>query len=266
MSLNASPTNDSVHALKQADIASKAAPKTACTKALMPSNAVVGTAIGTSNSAGARLGDNLPRVVVTGVACGLPGQAKVFEDDNLARLLAGQGCLEKLSDGSISALVEKNVVQVSRVPHFFLLSWGWPFCEIIFSFFVDICEGIYWVLRGRIRSVNKSGILFYNTENNGSTYPILSLSPISIFSPIFPIFPFLYALPLGAAPARWSASHEDSHNEAEPDDQNRCQVRPLEHGALRGLAQHRGNDGQGCQGAITEAKYKRGFDLHRDQG
>ena len=54
----------------------------------------------------------LPRVVVTGVACGLPGQEKVFEGDNLARLLRGQGCVERLSGASKKALVEKNVVQV----------------------------------------------------------------------------------------------------------------------------------------------------------
>ncbi|CAN0394478.1 unnamed protein product, partial [Scytosiphon promiscuus] len=57
--------------------------------------------------------DFLPRVVVTGVACGLPGQDKVFEQDNLARLLEGQNCLEGLSAGSMAALVEKNVVQVN---------------------------------------------------------------------------------------------------------------------------------------------------------
>ncbi|CAM9797074.1 unnamed protein product [Ascophyllum nodosum] len=58
----------------------------------------------------------LPRVVVTGVACGLPGQEKVFEGDNLARLLRGQGCVERLSGASKKALVEKNVVQVRRQP------------------------------------------------------------------------------------------------------------------------------------------------------
>ncbi|CAM9952539.1 unnamed protein product [Scytosiphon promiscuus] len=62
----------------------------------------------------ARLSDFLPRVVVTGVACGLPGQDKVFERDNLARLLEGQNCLEGLSAGSMAALVEKNVVQLKR--------------------------------------------------------------------------------------------------------------------------------------------------------
>lgn len=54
----------------------------------------------------------LPRVVVTGVACGLPGQEKVFEEDNLARLLEGKGCVKRLNAASMKALVEKNVVQV----------------------------------------------------------------------------------------------------------------------------------------------------------
>lgn len=67
-----------------------------------------------SASSGARIGATLPRVVVTGVACGLPGQEEVFEQDNLARLLGGQGCFQRLSAGSTAALVEKNVVQVSR--------------------------------------------------------------------------------------------------------------------------------------------------------
>lgn len=57
----------------------------------------------------------LPRVVVTGVACGLPGQEKVFEEDNLARLLAGQGCVERLSAASVAALLDKKVVQVGLV-------------------------------------------------------------------------------------------------------------------------------------------------------
>lgn len=57
----------------------------------------------------------LPRVVVTGVACGLPGQEKVFEEDNLARLLEGKECVKRLNAASMKALVEKNVVQVFSV-------------------------------------------------------------------------------------------------------------------------------------------------------
>ena len=69
-----------------------------------------------SASSGARIGATLPRVVVTGVACGLPGQDEVFEQDNLARLLGGQECVQRLSPGSTAALVEKNVVQVRAEP------------------------------------------------------------------------------------------------------------------------------------------------------
>ena len=70
------------------------------------------TGIAVAVGPGARLGALLPRVVVTGVACGLPGQDKVFEEDNLARLLDGQNCVQQLSAASVAALVEKNVVQV----------------------------------------------------------------------------------------------------------------------------------------------------------
>lgn len=69
-----------------------------------------------SASSGVRIGATLPRVVVTGVACGLPGQDEVFEQDNLARLLGGQECVQRLSPGSTAALVEKNVVQVRAEP------------------------------------------------------------------------------------------------------------------------------------------------------
>ncbi|CAN0231619.1 unnamed protein product, partial [Discosporangium mesarthrocarpum] len=58
--------------------------------------------------AGAR---GIPRVVVTGVACGLPGQERVFEVDNLSRLLGGQNCIQPLCEPTVKALVEKNVVQ-----------------------------------------------------------------------------------------------------------------------------------------------------------
>lgn len=86
--------------------------------------AVIEPAGGASARQGAPLGALLPRVVVTGVACGLPGQEKVFEEDNLARLLGGQGCVEKLSVGSMSALVEKNVVQVKFCLFIFLFVCG----------------------------------------------------------------------------------------------------------------------------------------------
>lgn len=88
-------------------------------------------------AAAAKLGAILPRVVVTGVACGLPGQAKVFEEDNLDRLLGGQGCVERLSESSVAALVEKNVVQVNgkwhcfvpSCPHVLLYRERWRECD-----------------------------------------------------------------------------------------------------------------------------------------
>jgi 3-hydroxy-3-methylglutaryl-CoA-synthase len=49
-------------------------------------------------------------VVVTGVACGLPGQESVFCEDNLQRLLRGQSCVAPLPATTKSALLEKNVV------------------------------------------------------------------------------------------------------------------------------------------------------------
>ncbi|CAM9808520.1 unnamed protein product, partial [Chrysoparadoxa australica] len=50
-------------------------------------------------------------VVVSGVACGLPGQEEVFTEDNLSRLLKGQNCVTPLSDEVKNALLDKNVVQ-----------------------------------------------------------------------------------------------------------------------------------------------------------
>jgi 3-hydroxy-3-methylglutaryl-CoA-synthase len=56
----------------------------------------------------------LQRVVVAGVACGLPGQANVFEADNLQRLLSGKSCFAPLSASNKAALLEKNVVQLRK--------------------------------------------------------------------------------------------------------------------------------------------------------
>lgn len=90
----------------------------ALARAKMTSDGAVGVSKNTVVvAAAAKLGTLLPRVVVTGVACGLPGQAKVFEEDNLDRLLGGQGCVERLSESSMAALVEKNVVQVNGKCH-----------------------------------------------------------------------------------------------------------------------------------------------------
>lgn len=99
-----SPMNGSVKLLQQASVSVVPADSAACVGGAGAGAAVM--------CAAARFGALLPRVVVTGVACGLPGQANVFEEDNLGRLLGGQGCVEKLSEGSMAALVEKNVVQV----------------------------------------------------------------------------------------------------------------------------------------------------------
>lgn len=104
-----SPSNGSSGALKKATSA-------AATLADRTTNNNTAGDATTSASVAARLEALLPRVVVTGVACGLPGQANVFEEDNLARLLAGQGCVEPLSATSMAALVEKNVIQVKRQP------------------------------------------------------------------------------------------------------------------------------------------------------
>lgn len=87
--------------------AATAASSTAATAAAADSPAVAIEGRGKAGEV-----SELPRVVVTGVACGLPGQEKVFEEDNLARLLEGQGCVERLNAASMKALVEKNVVQV----------------------------------------------------------------------------------------------------------------------------------------------------------
>ncbi len=53
-------------------------------------------------------------VLISGVSCGLPGQEKVFEDDNLERLLQGPNCIFPISDQKKSALLDKNVVVVEK--------------------------------------------------------------------------------------------------------------------------------------------------------
>ncbi|CAB1098828.1 unnamed protein product [Ectocarpus sp. CCAP 1310/34] len=111
------PSSDSSLANGAAKVASPAAAAVAGGSKKTVLAAEEAAAAATSPAAGGKLGALLlPRVVVTGVACGLPGQEEVFERDNLARLLAGQGCVKRLSAGSTAALVEKNVVQVKRQP------------------------------------------------------------------------------------------------------------------------------------------------------
>eukprot|EP00903_Cladosiphon_okamuranus_P006261 g6144.t1 len=90
--------------------------KAAAIAATATAAAATAPPLSSSAGPGARTGATLPRVVVTGVACGLPGQEEVFEQDNLTRLLGGQGCVKRLSAGSTAALVEKNVVQLKRQP------------------------------------------------------------------------------------------------------------------------------------------------------
>ena len=55
--------------------------------------------------------------VITGVAAGLPGNdGPVFNDDNLNKLLKGQQCITPLSGSMKQALLDKNVVQVKKLP------------------------------------------------------------------------------------------------------------------------------------------------------
>ncbi len=53
-------------------------------------------------------------VMVSGVSCGLPGQEKVFEADNLERLLQGPNCIHPISDKKKYSLLDKNVVIVEK--------------------------------------------------------------------------------------------------------------------------------------------------------
>lgn len=116
MELTASPMSGSSDALKHVIDDAKTTTTTRPASTIVAAESAASAAANSvSGSPSAGLFALLPRVVVTGVACGLPGQAKVFEEDNLARLLGGQGCLEMLSAGSMSALVEKNVVQVCTI-------------------------------------------------------------------------------------------------------------------------------------------------------
>lgn len=116
--LDMSPMNGSARVLKLASFSkevSSSEPATLSKATVTKGTLSVSNGKASASSVADRLGPGLPRIVVTGVACGLPGQPKVFEEDNLARLLSGQDCLEKLSHSSIAALVEKNVVQVKTV-------------------------------------------------------------------------------------------------------------------------------------------------------
>jgi len=54
--------------------------------------------------------------VITGTAAGLPGMEKIFNKDNLDKLIEGKQCITQLSESSRMAMVDKKVVQVKKNP------------------------------------------------------------------------------------------------------------------------------------------------------
>jgi 3-oxoacyl-(acyl-carrier-protein) synthase len=52
--------------------------------------------------------------VITGTAAGLPGRDKVFDKNNLQRLIEGEQCITPLSEGDKQGMLEKNVVQLLK--------------------------------------------------------------------------------------------------------------------------------------------------------
>ena len=52
--------------------------------------------------------------VVSGTAAGLPGGEKVFREGNLQRLIEGNQCITPISEHTIMAMLDKNVVQVKK--------------------------------------------------------------------------------------------------------------------------------------------------------
>ena len=54
--------------------------------------------------------------VITGTAAGLPGSEKVFNSNNMERLIAGEQCIRPVSEEAKAAMVEKNVVQLLKNP------------------------------------------------------------------------------------------------------------------------------------------------------
>ena len=52
--------------------------------------------------------------VITGTSAGLPGGEKVFREDNLTRLIAGQQCIGPVSGSLRMEMLDKNVVQVTK--------------------------------------------------------------------------------------------------------------------------------------------------------
>jgi hypothetical protein len=54
--------------------------------------------------------------VITGTAAGLPGYDKVFDPQNMERLIKGDSCITPISGSTKMAMLEKNVVQVKKFP------------------------------------------------------------------------------------------------------------------------------------------------------
>ncbi len=55
-------------------------------------------------------------VVATGASIGLPGGNEVFGEDNVARILAGENRIERLSDDDEAALLHRNIVRLRKDP------------------------------------------------------------------------------------------------------------------------------------------------------
>lgn len=54
--------------------------------------------------------------VITGTAAGLPGSEEVFSPSNMQRLVDGESCISPISGSMKSAMLEKSVVQVEKLP------------------------------------------------------------------------------------------------------------------------------------------------------
>lgn len=54
--------------------------------------------------------------VITGTAAGLPGNEEVFAADNMDRLIRGDSCIHPVSGSIKMAFLEKNVVQLKKLP------------------------------------------------------------------------------------------------------------------------------------------------------
>ena len=54
--------------------------------------------------------------VITGTAAGLPGNDNVFHPNNLQKLIEGVNCIAPVSDSVMMHMLEKNVVQIKKLP------------------------------------------------------------------------------------------------------------------------------------------------------